>query len=398
MMRVLMILLTLAVAVAIGVALHRYPGLVVVTFNGWRVDMPLWLPIVGLIFCYFIIYFLGVVISAFFRSLASLGHMMQRYRLNRAKVNTEKGFKALTLGEYDKAVKCLLKGASQSELPWHNYLSAAKAAQAGGKFTTRDECLAKAAECLPKNDATIKMTACEFAIRQGEWDKAYPILKSLSGEMPNNPQVLLLLKQAYLHQQNWTDLKALLPKLKQAKLLTPTVYAALELQVWQGLFLQIPEADILTMKALWKNCPHALQANPLFVHYYTQQLIHHHHWQEAEKCLHHAIEHHWNEDLVRLYGQIEFLEPRKALSTGEKWMSSHKDSPALLATLGKICDQLGQFEKAQQYYESSLGLLPNVQTFMALGEHWDKLKRPEVGGEYFKKALALTNAASSTER
>lgn len=395
MKRLLIVLIILTVAVAIGLSLHRHPGVVVVTFAGWRVDMPLWLAIVGIIVTYYTFYYLSALISAIVEAFTSLGGLFERYRLKRAKANTEQGYKALVLGEYEKARKLLVKGAEHSELPWLNYLSAAKAAQAEGKLAERDSLLARAAQISPQNDLAIQMTACEFAYEQGDWDKSLTLLQSLSKELPKHPHVTALLKDIYWKQKNWAALLDLLPKIKSAHLLSTPAYEAFEKRVWQEVFLQMQELDVAQVPTLWQRLPRSFQSDPVFIHVYAQALMKLREGQDAEKLLRKAIEKQWNEDLVRLYGKVELRDPNKQLSLAEKWLKNHMESPGLLAALGDISERLGFDEKAQWYYEASLSLAPSVQTLTALGTHWEKLNRPELGGEYFKKAFALLSSNPS---
>jgi HemY protein len=234
------------------------------------------------------------------------------------------------------------------------------------------------------------MTACEMAIEQGDWQTAVPLLKSLEQQLPHHPHVMLLLKNTYISQNNWLALKGLLPKIKQSHVLAPKAYEQLEQQVWAGLFKDAVQEDILTIKALWKSMPKTLQSDPVLIALYAQLLNRHHQYQECEKLLVKALDKQWDDDLVSLYGDIDFIDRRKALATAEKWLGLHMDSAALLTTLGNLCDRMDLWEKAQRYYEASLSLSPTPQAYTALGAHWEKLNRPEVGGEYFKMALALT--------
>lgn len=394
MMRLILIIISLMIAVAIGIGLHQYPGLVVITVGGWRVDMPLWFPIAAIILFALVFYFMAQIITFLCHSLSIFQKWVQGYRLNRAKKKTADGYLALTLGEYDQAIKLLKKGASKSELPWLNYLAAAKAAQADGRMQERDACLEKAAICLPSNETAVKMAACEFALESGDWDKTLKLLKSLEKQLPHHPHVVLLLKNAYLGQKNWTALKELLPKIKQMDLMTSAEYGALEEEVWHGLFVKNHQADLQTLKKLWQDLPRRLQNDPDFILLYGQLMIRHQQSLEVEKMLVNALSSHWDEELIKLYGKVHFHDPKKALATAERWLSSHEDSPGLLLALGQICDSLDLWEKAQKYYEASLSMAPTPQTLTALGKHWERLNRPDLGGEYFKKALAMTFPSS----
>lgn len=390
MRRVFSLLIILLIAVGIGLFLHRNPGMVVITIEGWRIDLPLWLAVMSILFFYLTLHYLVVFFSWCAHGIAALGQMTERYRQKRAKAQTEAGFKALTLGDYHEASRLLHKGASLSELPWVNYLFAAKAAQAEKDYHERDVCLAKAAACLPKNDAMIKMTACEFALQEGDWDKTLSLLQDLEKQLPDHPHVVELLKDVYLYQENWEQLHALLPKIKRAHLLSHEAFDQLESKIWHGLLQTATKERSDHLDALWKQIPPYLQAQPDLIKRYVTGLVDQGKTQAAEKILHRALDKNWDESLIKYYGEIEPLHPKKTLSILEKWLKTHADSPNLLSQLGRLSDQCDEWEKAQRYYEASLRLAPTPENYAALGAHWEKLNRADLGEAYFKKALALS--------
>lgn len=390
MRRVFSILFLLFVALTLGLLLHRNPGLVVVSVSGWRVDMPLWFAVAGVMSIYVALYCVVALINWCLHCLQSLGNIAKNFRENRAKVHTEAGFKALTLGEYHDASKLLYQGAASSEFPWINYLFAAKAAQAEGDLSERDRCLAKATHCLSPEDVRIRMTACEFALQEGEWDKTLSLLLSLEKQLPRHPHVITLLKDVYLYQENWSALQDLMPKIKRAHILSRDELTQLQAQLWHGLLHQAVSDKTIDLTNLWQEMPRPLQSDPELVDRYVNALIVQNKMQTAEKTLQQTLDKHWDDDLVKLYGQLEPVEPKKTLATLEKWLKTHMDSPPLLAQCGQLCDRLDQWEKAQRYYEASISLAPSADTFVQLGAHWEKLNRADLGEAYFKKALQMT--------
>ncbi len=129
MIRLFIMIAALSLAVWMGPHVEDSPGLMVVTFAGWRVDMPLWLAVILLTLSLLIVHYLAVIFAGMIHAAGFLQNVSKHFRLARAKQFTHKGFIAYVEGNYAKAEKWLAKGAPGSDNPWLGYLFAAKAAQ-----------------------------------------------------------------------------------------------------------------------------------------------------------------------------------------------------------------------------------------------------------------------------
>ena len=79
----------------------------------------------------------------------------------------------------------------------------------------------------------------------------------------------------------------------------------------------------------------------------------------------------------------------RQLETAERWLTSHNQDPALLYTLGRLCERAQLWGKAQTYLEASLALDNSWRTNLALGEMQAKLGRTDGANAHFAAALKL---------
>ncbi|MGL5975072.1 MAG: heme biosynthesis HemY N-terminal domain-containing protein, partial [Aeromonas sobria] len=93
-------------------------------------------------------------------------------RRRKANQQTVAATLAMAEGHYSQAEKLMIKGASNSDTPLLNYLSAAKAAQARGDDARRDQYLQKAQEENPKAELALTLTQTQLQIEQGQYDTA----------------------------------------------------------------------------------------------------------------------------------------------------------------------------------------------------------------------------------
>lgn len=384
----LVTLLALAVAAGVGLSLHHDPGMLILTIAGWRIDMPLWLAVFILVVAYLFIHYSVRLLQGIFHGTALLASFSSSWRKMRAKKLTRKGLIALAEGNWVIAERELLHGAENSFLPWLNYLSAAKAAQELGKDNKRDEYLRQAQKSMPETEVAVLLTQAELQYRHHQYQESLTTLNRIQQKAPNHPCLLKLLQQVYCQLQEWDKLQALLPKLKQQHVLNPSAFKTLEQIMYRELLAKKSDS-IEGMEAFWQTIPkdQRLQADVAYV--YAKALIKKDKSLEAELALRSALKHEWQEKLIRLYGHLSHPAPQKLLNMVETWINQHPESPGLLLTLGRLCEQQQLWGKAQRYLEASLSLEPHPETYAQLGSLLEKMNKPEVGAQYYKKGLLL---------
>lgn len=388
----LTIIAALGLALWLGLGLHGSAGKMIISVAGWRIDAPLWLAAVAFILSYFLLHFFVRLALNVMNTPAFLKKMTQNMHKKRAKRYTKKGLVALAEGQYIQAEKMLIRGAQYSENPWWNYLCAAKAAQAQGANERRDNYLKRAYDDTPDAKQAISVTQAELQYQQGQYNQSIHTLKQLIHHSPHHEQALKLLQLNLIELKDWQALLELLPKLKRDRVLANDQLQALEVKAYTHILKELDKTGTFKeLSALWHKMPSQVRVHPDVAIIYAQALIHHLKPIEAESVIKNALKQHWREDLVRLYGQILHPQPKKMLVDAEQWLNLHPESAALLQTLGRICEQMQLWGKAQRYFEASLALEPCAQTYAELGTLLEKMNQPELGAQYFRKGLLLAN-------
>src|SRR3990167_10026769 len=128
MQRLLVILLVLIASVFLSVYLTLRPGYLLVSFEPWVVQMPLWFAMLALLTFLMLCYFL-------MNSVDRLTCLLYRFKIWRIKrgehqsySKTQQGMQALIEGRWGKAERLLMLGTERSMEPLMNYLGAARAA------------------------------------------------------------------------------------------------------------------------------------------------------------------------------------------------------------------------------------------------------------------------------
>lgn len=389
MKRLFWILGALVIAAAIGISMHRHPGVIIVAFSPWRVDIPLWVGALLFVLLYLSLHLIVQVLSAIWRAARSLAHLGRHYRKHRAKALARKGFMALAQGNFSVAEKALEQSAQESELPWYNYFCAAKAAYALGEDARAAQYMTRAKILAPDSALAIALEQAQHCLKTKKYDQAIAILFPLNEKLPNEPKILEGLYAGYYGLQNWERLSWLLPKLKKNKVLSKSNYQALEIEVWKKRLTINKKASLVDLQTVWKEIPAPLHTDKTLALLYAKCLIRNKQFVEAESILRNAIKHEWNEALVRCYGELSHPQSQKLLNTAESWLHTHEMSPALLLTLGRLSVQQELWGKAQRYYEASLSLEGSPETYAELATLLEKMNKPELSAKYFKKGLLL---------
>ncbi|MBS0286414.1 MAG: hypothetical protein JSR17_03910 [Proteobacteria bacterium] len=390
---VLISLIALGIALWVGLSLSHDPGMMIVTLGGWRVDVPLWFGALMIVVLYAIIHTLVQLLSGVVKATKFMANLSSHFNKKRAKKLTSKGLVALAEGHWAKAERFLVQGAKVSDIPWLNYLSAAKAAQEQGKDDARDNYLRRAQKLTPESEVAVGLTQADLQYKHQQYEQSLATLTQLSHKAPNHPYMLTLQQKIYLQLHDWEKLKELLPKLKHYHALSSNEYKSLEKTVYYQLLLEKTKGSMDALMQFWQKMPKDCKTNADLAGCYVKALLKSDKAVDAESILRTALKHDWQEELIRLYGHLSHPSPQKVLNLAESWLHVHPDSPGLLLTLGRLCEQQQLWGKAQRYFEASLSLQPSPETYALLGSLLEKMNKPALGAQYFKKGLLLAMPA-----
>lgn len=305
-------------------------------------------------------------------------------RRRKANQQTVAATLAMAEGHYSQAEKLMIKGASNSDTPLLNYLSAAKAAQARGDDARRDQYLQKAQEENPKAELALTLTQTQLQIEQGQYDTALAMLESVYALNPRHPMVLDQLRQVHLARQDWSALCDLIPALHKVGKLTPKQEEDLLQQAWYGR-LQQAAGSLETLKAVWQDLPRKLRLEPELLACYGDLLRQLGADGEAATLWQEALR---KQPMPQLLARLPKLkldsyQPLLAL------LQKQQGQPEVDTALAQLYLLAGQLDDAQKLLEQEVERAPSAAAYHALGQLMDKRRLTNKANEYYRQALEL---------
>ncbi|MFQ1768489.1 heme biosynthesis HemY N-terminal domain-containing protein [Aeromonas veronii] len=305
-------------------------------------------------------------------------------RRRKANQQTVAATLAMAEGHYSQAEKLMIKGASNSDTPLLNYLSAAKAAQARGDDARRDQYLQKAQEENPKAELALTLTQTQLQIEQGQYDTALAMLESVYALNPRHPMVLDQLRQVHLSRQDWSALCDLIPALHKVGKLTTKQEEDLLQQAWCGR-LQQAAGSLETLKAVWQDLPRKLRLEPELLACYGDLLRQLGADGEAATLWQEALR---KQPMPQLLARLPKLkldsyQPLLAL------LQKQQGQPEVDTALAQLYLLAGQLDDAQKLLEQEVERAPSAAAYHALGQLMDKRRLTNKANEYYRQALEL---------
>lgn len=393
MLRFIGLLLLLLGSVWLGLKVVDDPGFALFSYRNWTMEMPLWVALLGFVVLIFLLFFFMRLFDNIDVSLYRLKNWLHWRRKYKAYSKTHHGILDLIEGDWRSAERFLLEGIAQSDAPLINYLAAARAAQQQGNYEKRDEYLRDAHRVAPSAEVTIGLVQAQSQMEQGRLEQALATLKHLRTIAPKHKQVLRQLQKLYVQLPDWNELSKLLPILRKTKALNESQLAALEKNVYQqSLQTTAKSSDLAALQQVWKTIPRAWQKDPAIIYCYTKQLsVHTTAMAEAEELINKAVKKAWDSDLVKLYGSLKLPNPKKQLAHAESWHAQYGDQAVLLLTLGRLCARCQLWGKARGYFEDSLKLHADPETYTEYGKLLEQLGETEEAVQHYREGLLMVS-------
>ena len=383
-------LLTLLLAVVMGLLAYQDPGYVLISRGEVSYELSLTLFLLILAISFATLYFFIRFVS---RSLRLPGHLRlwrKRRRIKKAHQISVRGLIELAQGHWPQAEKHLIKYAQYSEAPLLNYLSAARAAQKQLAHERRDYYLSQAHKSTPDADFAVQLTQAELQLVHGQLEQSLATLVHLKSISPKHTHVLLLLMQLYEKLQSWDDLKDLLPALKKQKVITSEQLHELSIRVFTELLeITAKQNQADRLEQFWQDLPRNLRQDTHLIKRYSYHLINMEQFDTVVEVLRPAINQNWDQDLVYLYGKAHSNKPDRQLSQAESWLKGHENNAILLLTLGRLCLYNQLWGKARSYLEASIGSDPFPETYRELGLLLEQLDEKDKAADCYRKGIML---------
>ncbi|MBA2779756.1 heme biosynthesis HemY N-terminal domain-containing protein [Billgrantia kenyensis] len=373
----LIVLFGLALGALLGQLMVSVPGYWLVRVGDTSYQTSFWFGLVLLLAVFLILHFVLRVLMRMSYPVSRLKVWNRRTRHRNAMKRTVRGLVALAEGRWKRAEKSLVKAADDSSTPLVNYLSAALAAHYQGRYEQADTLLKRAHLSTEGADTAVGLMQVQLMLDRQQYEEALAILTRLDRQLPNHPQVLKQLKQAYLSVNDWDGLRRLMPRLASRQLISPQERNQLELRAYKELLVhEARDPDnVERIRSLWADMPDSLRGNVELVVLYAEALVRGNEEGIAERLLRHSLKERWDSRLVLRYGLLN-VDPARQLVHAEKWLQERPNDPDLLLTLGRLALRNAYWGKAQEYFEASQRQRPSglvcaelARLYANLGEH-----------------------------
>jgi len=374
---ILVVVFGLAIGALFGQLMQSVPGYWLVRVGDTSFQTSFWFGLVLLFAVFVVLHFVLRLLMRLRRPVSRLKVWNTRTRQRNAMRRTVRGLVALAEGRWKRAEKSLTKAADDSSTPLVNYLSAALAAHYQGRHDQADALLKRAHFSTEGSDAAVGLVQAQLMLDRQQFEEALATLTRLEKQLPDHPQVLKLLKQAYLSVNDWDGIRRLMPRLARQQLVGDDERRHMEQRAYRELILQAARrpGDVERVRNLWAEMPDYLRGDVELVGLYTEALVRGKEEGIAERLLRQTLKEHWDSRLVLRYGLLN-VDAGRQLAYAEKWLQERPNDPDLLLTLGRLSLRNAYWGKAQEYFEASQRQRPSgvvcaelARLFANLGDH-----------------------------
>jgi len=388
-----LIIISLLLAVAIGNFAKHDSGQMIITISGWTIQTSFSFFVISIVVLFLLFYFLLRMISRFWNMPGQLGSWKKGRHQRLSEKYLSRGLMALVEGNWNKAEVSLTRGAPYSQAPLVNYLAAARAAQQLGAVERRDSYLMQAYKEDPDEEVAIGLVQAELQIKQQQTEQALATLTHLHNQKPKQDQVKNMLLHTYAELEDWNAMLELLPKIQRAGILPREQIQARQLEAYGGLLKQVGmEADKEKLSNAWLNIPRKLRTQLHLIEVYTEEKLKLTDASDCEALIHKALKKQWDIALLGLYGLVEGKDIARQLKFAEGFLSSHAREPVLLLTLGRLSIKNKLWGKARTYLEESIEINPVPEAYRTLASVLDELGEYGAASVQYQKGLELATA------
>jgi len=373
MRRLIIFVLFLMASVWFGLKVMQHPGYLLMVYQPYMVQVPLWFAAIALFVFILLFYFVVTSLDSVQFLFLRFKHWLQFRREHRAYNKTRHGLTSLIEGRWQKAEKLLMSGTHQSVEPLMNYLGAARAAHEQKAYGRRDAYLQKAYKVAPEAQVAIGMTQAELELSQEYYEKASATLNQLLKKSPRHPGVLRLLEKVYVRSANWQALQAILPSMRKARILTSEQFEQFE----KNVACEVLRSDSKTIEAtekIYEALPRYVRKNPDVICAYVQRLLVLQRPSdnvvsaEIAELIRVALKNGYQPELVKIYGELPFADINKQLVIAGAWLKMYGEKPEILLTMGRLCVRIQLWGKAKDYFERCLLQGRNAEASLAYGK------------------------------
>ncbi len=360
----LVLLFALVVGGIVATLMARDAGYVLLVYGGMSVETSLWFALFVLIVVWFVLRLLFGVLRRVMSAGSGMRGWNRARRVRQAHEQTLRGLSLLAEGEWSGARSALLGAVAHAELPFVNYLGAARAAHELGEDEARDRLLAHAREVSAGSALAVQMTDAELRMGGGDFAGAEPILARLHAEAPRQALVTKRLLECRQRLGDHAGVIELDKELRRHKVLPESQIEDVMRHAWCGRLASAGAEDI---ESVWRAVPKQLRTDEALVINAARVLDKSGKGDDAEDALRSLLKSNWSAAAVEAYGRLVSADAASHLKHAESFAKAHGDDAALLVALGRIALRAGATDKAKAHLEDSLRTAPSADAYGVLG-------------------------------
>ena len=391
-------LIALLLAVAIGSLAGSDTGYVVMTISGWTIQTSATLFVIVLFLSFLITYFLVRSLVRFWQMPHDIKIWKKHQNQRRAEKYLTQGLINMTEGRWKQAERDFYKAAPYSRAPYVNYLCAARAAQELHAVDRRDDYLRLAYQNNPDASIAVGITQAELQLDQKQTEQALATLKHLQHKQPDQIQVKQLLLDTYTNLNDWQSVLNIIPSIEKTGLYSREQIQAKQLDAYAGLLKNTGKLNNKEkLNSLWSNVPRKLRQHFYLIEVYVNERLKFDDTSDCEELLRDALKRQWDTLLVRLYGLVTGDNLDKQLAVAESYLQNHARDPVLLLTLGRICMRNKLWGKARDYLQESIEVQPNPEAYYEFAKLHEHEGNREQAASCYEKGLTLATGADNPD-
>jgi len=382
-------LLLAAAAIAIALLFKVNAGYALFVAPPYRVELTLNAFLILLLLAFLVVHALLRLATR----LARLPREVREHRRLQQQARARSRFEAAVVAMIEgRGGKARQYAGEALEIPQSSPVAALVAARAALDMRDYDA----AVEFIARSDAQATslavprlMLAAEIALERGQASEALTRLAELKGEAGLHTAALRLRLRALTAAGRHAEIPVLVDQLVKRQVYDAEQGALLRARAHADALAALAN-DASGLRAYWNRLSDAERREPAVAEAGARAFLAQGADREAADILERALERRWDARLVQWYAECRTPDPTRQLETAERWLPAHSDDAALLAALGRLCEQQKLWGKAQTYLEASLALQPHWRTHVALGELFGSMGRGDQANAHLAAALRLT--------
>jgi HemY protein len=393
-MRWLAIIIFLLLGSAIGVLFNNGSGEAVFFYDGWQIEMPMWIVALSLVvFSCLLALIVRFISKVEYVGLITKG-FLEKKRVKNAHAATQKSLELIILGDLEQANKVAEKASLLSDsLAVVNQMTLARSAHEAGNYQRRDEIINSLMKKDGKNSKVYKVLLAKLKLQSDEVVEAHSILLEVY-EKTKNKEALRLLSMSSIEIRDFQCCENLLAPLKRNNIFSQGEFEDLQVSMFQDYIEDTAKNHGLQeLKALWKRVPKKIRKNPSVKASYITALQMIDVDTMSAKLLQEHLSSSYDAELVRPLLQEKNIEVDKKRKLLEKWVSGRSGDLILLEGLGVIYMQRGIHGKAMSLFEQVISISPGARIYTLMGDLFEAMGKSEEAKNYYKKGAMFSTSA-----